>query len=148
MMLSGITFYCLYIIERTTYIKTGIILYLNMLSLCLNFTWLFLYGWELAWEPFINSRKLADCYKTIELLFHFKGLTGCLKEAVEGVGRGCCWHLMYNCSVQTGMCSNHIYRPGRITSSHAVVHWQSISAVNVVILMQRPLEGKWSVLYS
>lgn len=82
MMLSRITFCCLHYLERTAFINRNHTLAKPAFSAC-EFHVVLPVWRELVWKPFVKSSKLADCNKAIESLFHFKDLTGRLKEAVE-----------------------------------------------------------------
>lgn len=83
-MLSGITFCCLHILERSAFIKTGIVLSLNMLSLCLishssccvDERWLGSHS--------STAENRLSAIKPLSYYFIFQELTGCLKEAAEG----------------------------------------------------------------
>lgn len=84
-MLSGITFYCLHILERSAFIKTGIVLSLNMLSLCL-----ISHSSSCVDERWLGSHSSTaenrlSAIKPLSYYLILKELMGCLEEAVEGV---------------------------------------------------------------
>lgn len=84
-MLSGITFCCLHIPERTAFIKTGIVLSLNMLSLCLISRSSSYVDERWLGSHSSTAENRLTAIKPLSDYFIFKELMGCLKEAVEGV---------------------------------------------------------------
>lgn len=88
-MLSEITFYCLYILKRTAFIKTGIIVSLNTLSLYLNFTQFFPVWMRAGLENHSSTiENWLTALKPLNYYFILSNLQAALRKQWKGWGVG------------------------------------------------------------